>query len=155
MQFVKESLIRATPERVFAFHEQPDALALLLPPWESARVVQPAKISEVGSQAVVETSVFGPLTMRWIAEHTLYDPPHVFEDIQIKGPFRSWRHRHIIEPHADGAVLRDQIDYELPLGFLGRAFAPLLVERRLQKLFDYRHEVTRKWCDGQEGKRNE
>jgi ligand-binding SRPBCC domain-containing protein len=155
MQFVKESLIRATPERVFAFHEQPDALALLLPPWESARVVQPAKISEVGSQAVVETSVFGPITIRWVAEHTLYDPPHLFEDIQIKGPFRSWRHRHIIEPHADGAVLRDEIDYEPPLGFLGRAFAPLLVERRLQKLFDYRHEVTRKWCDGQEGKRNE
>jgi hypothetical protein len=24
----------------------------------------------------------------------------------------------------------------------------LLVQRRLQKLFDYRHEVTRRWCEG-------
>lgn len=147
MQFVKESVIRATPERVFAFHEQPDALVLLLPPWESARVVQPAKISEVGSRAIVETTILGPITMRWVAEHTLYDPPRLFEDIQIKGPFRSWRHRHIVESHADEALLRDQIDYEPPFGFIGRAFAPLMVERRLQKLFDYRHEVTRQRCE--------
>jgi ligand-binding SRPBCC domain-containing protein len=148
MQFVKHSVIRASPERVFAFHEQPDALTLLLPPWESARVVRPARISEVGSQAIVETRVFGPITVTWVAEHTTYDPPHLFEDIQVKGPFRSWRHRHIVEPHPNGALLRDQIDYEPPFGFLGRAFASCLVERRLKKLFDYRHEVTRQWCEG-------
>lgn len=147
MRFVKESLIRATPERVFAFHEQANALELLLPPWESARVVQSAKISEVGSRAIVETRVFGPITVRWIAEHTVYDPPHLFEDIQIEGPFRSWRHRHVIEPHEDGATLRDEIDYEPPLGFVGRVCAPLVVERRLRKLFDYRHQVTREWCE--------
>ncbi len=147
MRFVKESLIKATPERVFEFHEQPDALNLLLPPWESARVVQPARISEVGTRAIIETKIFGPITVRWVAEHTLYDPPRMFEDIQIKGPFRSWRHRHIVETRDDGALLRDQIDYEPPLGFLGRAVAPVLVERRLRKLFDYRHEVTRRWCE--------
>ena len=151
MQFVKQSVIRATPERVFGFHEQPDALTLLLPPWERARVIRPAKISEVGTQAIVETRVFGPITARWVAEHTVYDPPHMFEDVQVKGPFRSWRHRHIVEPHPDGAMLRDQIDYQPPLGILGRAFAPLLVEKRLVKLFDYRHEVTRRWCERKEG----
>jgi len=150
MRFVKESLIAASAERVFEFHEQPNVLTLLLPPWESARVLQPAKISDVGSRAVVETRVFGPITIRWVAEHTLYDPPRVFEDIQVKGPFRSWRHRHVVEPHADGALLRDEIDYEPPLGVFGRAFSPLLVEGRLQKLFDYRHEVTRRWCEGRE-----
>ena len=150
MLFAKESIIRATPERVFAFHEQPDVLTLLLPPWESARIIQPAKISEVGTQAIVETRVFGPITVRWVAEHTVYDPPHLFEDVQIKGPFRSWRHRHVVESHSDGAILRDQIDYQPPLGFVGRAFAPLVIERRLRKLFDYRHEVTRQWCERKE-----
>ena len=147
MRFVKESIIRASPERVFAFHEQPDVLNLLLPPWESARVIQTAKISEVGTNAIIETRILGPIKTRWVAQHTVYDPPHVFEDVQMKGPFRSWRHRHIVEAHAEGAILRDEIDYEPPLGFLGRALAPLLVERRLQKLFDYRHEVTRRWCE--------
>jgi ligand-binding SRPBCC domain-containing protein len=147
MRFAKESFMRASPVRVFEFHEQANVLSLLSPPWESARVIQPAKISDLGSEAIIETKLLGPIKVRWVARHTLYDPPRMFEDVQVKGPFRSWRHRHIIEPHAEGAVLRDVIDYEAPLGFLGRAFAPLLVQKRLQKLFDYRHEVTRNWCE--------
>jgi ligand-binding SRPBCC domain-containing protein len=148
MRFVKESVIRASPERVFAFHEQSDVLTLLMPPWESARVIQSGSISDVGAQAIIETRIVGPITIRWIAKHTRYEPPKLFEDVQVKGPFRSWRHRHMVEPHVEGACLRDQIDYEPPLGFLGRAFAPLLVQKRLEKLFDYRHEVTRRWCEG-------
>ncbi|HSS22152.1 MAG TPA: SRPBCC family protein [Pyrinomonadaceae bacterium] len=148
MQFLKESIIRASPERVFAFHERPDALLLLIPPWERARVIQAARISDVGSQAIIETKVFGPITVRWVAEHTLYEPPHLFEDVQVSGPFRSWRHRHTIDAHAEGTILRDQVDYEPPLGFLGRAVAPWLVPGRLEKLFTYRHEVTRAICEG-------
>ena len=147
MRFVKESIIRASPEHVFEFHEQPDVLRLLMPPWENARVIQSAGISQVGAQAIIETKVFGPIAVRWIAEHTVYDPPHLFEDVQVKGPFRSWRHRHVVEPHANGAILRDEIDYEPPFGFLGRAVAPILIQRRLEKLFNYRHVVTRRWCE--------
>jgi ligand-binding SRPBCC domain-containing protein len=147
MRFVKQSVIRASPRLVFEFHEQPDVLSLLTPPSEDARVIQSAKISEVGTQAIIETRIIGPIKTRWVAEHTIYDPPNMFEDIQVKGPFRSWRHRHIVEASSDGAILRDEIDYEPPLGLLGRLLAPVLIQKRLQKLFDYRHEVTRKWCE--------
>src|SRR5258705_13288675 len=148
MRFVKESVIRATPERVFAFHEQPDVLTLLIPPWESARVIQAAKISEVGTQAIIETKILGPITAQWVAQHTVYEPPRLFEDVQVKGPFRSWRHRHIIKPDPAGAILRDEITYEAPFGFLGCALAPGLIQTRLEKIFDYRHAVTRNWCEG-------
>ena len=147
MQFVKQSVIRATAQRVFEFHEQPEVLALLTPPWEKARVINSASISDVGSKAIVDVSVLGVFSMRWIAQHTAYDPPHSFEDVQIKGPFKSWRHRHIVTPDPAGAVLRDEIEYEPPLGFLGRVIAPVVIERRLQRLFDFRHEVTRRWCE--------
>ncbi len=148
MRFVKESLVRATPERVFSFHEQPEALRLLLPPWESCKIIVQARISELGSRTILEAKILGPLTARWIAEHTAYDPPRMFEDVQIAGPFRSWRHRHFVEPHPDGAILRDEIDYEPPLWLLGRVAAPLVVEPRLRKLFEYRHQVTLEWCAG-------
>ena len=147
MKFVKQSVIRAAPERVFQFHQQPDALSLLTPPWERAEVIQAANISDVGSRAIVQLDVLRLFKKKWIAEHTVYDPPNLFEDIQVEGPFKSWRHRHIVESHPDGAVLRDEISYEPPLGFIGRLVSPCLVERRLQKVFDYRHEVTRRWCE--------
>lgn len=148
MIFTKESFIRASAERVFAFHELPDALGRLTPPWEKARVVESAPSLRPGARAVVETRVFGLLPVRWVAEHTLYDPPRRFEDVQLRGPFRRWRHTHIVEPRGDGAVLRDVIDYEPPLGALGALLAPALVEPRLRRLFDYRHRVTREWCEG-------
>lgn len=148
MKFEKESLIRAAPERVFAFHELPDALARLTPPWESARVIEAAPSLCAGSRAIVETRVLGLFKVTWVAEHTAYDPPRMFEDVQRHGPFRRWRHRHLFLPAAGGAtLLRDEIEYEPPLGPLGRALAPILVERRLARLFAYRHEVTRGWCE--------
>jgi ligand-binding SRPBCC domain-containing protein len=150
MNFVKESLIEAEPERVFAFHELPDALARLTPPWEKARVIQPAPDLHVGSTAIVETRLFGLLPIHWIAKHTAFDPPRMFEDVQVSGPFKLWRHRHIIEPHERGAMLRDEIEYEPPLGLLGRMAAPLLIMPRLRRMFDYRHQVTRRWCEANE-----
>jgi len=38
-RLVFESRIDASPERVFAFHERPDAFRLLTPWWSGARVV--------------------------------------------------------------------------------------------------------------------
>ncbi len=146
--FVKESLLHAPPARVFAFHALPDAFQRLTPAWEKARIVKAADISQIGSTAIIETRMAGLIPVRWVAKHTAYDPPHMFEDVQVTGPFRSWRHRHLIIPHADGATLRDEIEYEPPLSILGRLAAPLLIEPRLRKLFAYRHAVTRAWCEG-------
>jgi ligand-binding SRPBCC domain-containing protein len=135
MLFVKQSVIRASPERVFAFHELSDALSRLTPPWEPTRVLKAAPDLQVGPVAGV-------------ARHTAYDPPRMFEDVQVEGPFKRWRHRHTVEPHEKGSVLRDEVDFETPLGALGRLAAPLLVEPRLRRLFEYRHGVTREWCEG-------
>src|SRR5204862_371839 len=138
MKFVKESLIRASPERVFAFHEQPEALEQLMPPWDKSRILEHADISKLGSRTIVEVSIFGPFTTRWTAEHTAYEPPRMFEDVQVAGPFRRWRHRHFIELRNDGSILRDEIEYEPPAGRLGRLLLSWFIESRLRKLFDYR-----------------
>lgn len=150
MKFVKESLIRASPERVFAFHELPDVFARLMPPWENSRIIQAAPNLLPGATAIIETRILGLISKRWVARHTLYDPPRMFEDVQVEGPFKSWRHRHLIIPHAEGATLRDEIEYEPPLSFLGHLAVPLLIEPRLRRMFEHRHKVTREWCE--EGK---
>jgi hypothetical protein len=37
---------------------------------------------------------------------------------------------------------------------LGRAAAPFLIEPRLRRLFEFRHDATRRWCEGAEGTRH-
>lgn len=147
MQFVKETIIRAAPEKVFGFHLLPDAFERLVPPWEKVKIIQKADITRIGSRAIIESRLFGFFKVRWVAEHTRYEPPRMFEDVQVSGPFHSWRHQHIITPHAEGAILRDEIEYEPPFGIFGKLAAPLAVVPKLEKMFAYRHEVTRKWCE--------
>ena len=144
MQFVKESRIAAPPARVFAFHESPGALQRLTPPWEKVKVEKGGTSIKVGSRVVLLTKL-GPIPLRWIAEHTEYVPPHRFADRQVSGPFASWHHRHeFLDDGQGGTILRDVVDYEPPLGRIGRLLGGAFIKSKLRKMFDYRHEVTRK-----------
>ncbi len=147
MRFKKESVIRASAERVFAFHEAPDAFERLQPPWQKTEVVEPPASLEVGTRVVLRVKV-GPFWQTMVAEHVEYEPGRMFADRLVQGPFKSWLHRHIVTPRgSDECVLTDDIEYELPLGALGRVFGGGFARKNLERLFEYRHEVTRQACE--------
>jgi ligand-binding SRPBCC domain-containing protein len=144
MRFIKESRIAAAPAVVFAFHESPGALERLTPPWEKVELVEGGRSIRPGSRVVLRTGI-GPLSLEWIAEHTEYEPPRLFADRQVTGPFASWYHRHLfLDDGSGGTLIRDEIDYEPPMGWLGRKFGGRFLEEKLEKLFEFRHETTRK-----------
>jgi len=139
--FEKTTLVHCSPEQLFAFHERPDAFALLTPPWEPVRVVERHGAGlEAGARLLLEVRVAG-LPLRWSAVHVACERPRLFVDEAQSGPFRRWRHEHRFEPHPEGALLVDHVDFELPFGLLGRLGLPL-VRRRLERMFNYRHDVT-------------
>ena len=86
--FVKETRIKAAPEVVFRFHESPDALERLIPPWESMTVAESAGSLAIGSKVVLAGRVLGILPIRWVAVHTEYDPPRMFAESAGIGAFR-------------------------------------------------------------------
>lgn len=144
MRLVKESRIDAPPERVFAFHESAGALERLTPPWESVRVVEGGGSLEPGTRVTLE-SWLGPIRVLWVAEHTEYEPGRMFADRQVSGPFAKWHHRHLfLDDGAGGTLLRDEVDYEPPMGALGRLLGGRFLEAKLKKLFDFRHETTKR-----------
>lgn len=149
-RFRKESEILAPPAEVFAWHEQPGAVERLTPPWEKVEMVQRATGLHVGT--VVIFKVFtGPLWQRWVAEHTEYEPPHLFADVQRKGPFAHWHHRHWFEPTERGTTrMLDDIEYALPLGWLGELFGGAFTRAKLQRMFDYRHQVVAAQLNGKQ-----
>lgn len=64
-------------------------------------------------------------------------------DVQRKGPFAYWYHKHLFEPTERNTTLMiDDIEYALPLGWLGELIGGRLVRARLQRMFDYRHGVV-------------
>ena len=145
MHFEFSSLIPAPVEEVFAFHERDDVLALLTPPWQTVDVVRREGGLEKG--AVVEFVIHaGPFRVRWLAEHIEYEKNRLFTDIQVKGPFRSWRHRHVFEVDAGGTRLTDSIDFAFPGGKPAEWTAGWVARWQLRRMFAYRHQVTRANC---------
>ncbi len=143
LHYVKESRIKAVPAVVFSFHESPGALRSLIPPWESMKVVESDGSLRPGSRVVMRGRA-GVLPIRWVAIHTEYEPPHLFADRQESGPFAWWYHRHLfLDDGQGGTILRDEVEYQLPLGFIGRWLAGGVIRRTLDRMFTYRHETTR------------
>jgi len=147
--FVKETVIPASVEAVFAFHERPDAFALLSPPWQKVDIQQPPASLEVGTQVRLRAKI-GLFWVTILAEHVAYEKNRCFEDVMRKGPFAKWHHKHLFLPDPGGCRLRDEIEYEPPFGILGRLVDPIAIRPMLVKLFDYRHEVTYRQVVGTE-----
>lgn len=151
MQFRKQSVIRAPAARVFAFHEEPDALDVLTPTWMPTRFVQRPTSLEVGTRVILELEL-GPFSYRIEAEHVAFEPGHMFRDRMVKGPFSKWIHTHRVEPEREGScLLVDEVEYELPLGLLGTLLGGGVAGHQLERLFEFRHEVTRQRCEAPRG----
>jgi ligand-binding SRPBCC domain-containing protein len=115
---------------------------MLLPPWQKVELIETSRSLKTGSRLVIKIGS-GILSTTWVAEQTEYIPNRLFEDVQRKGPFAHWRHRHLFEPTERGTTIyTDDIEYALPLGRAGDAAAGWFVRRQLARLFDYRHSVV-------------
>ncbi len=147
MRFVKESVFPFSAEKLWAFHERKDAFELLVPPWQKMEVIKPPSSLAVGTKVVLRAKL-GPFWRDVEAEHIEYDPDNmIFADRLVKGPFAKWIHRHIVTKLGENeSKLTDDLEYELPLGALGRVLGGWYARRELERLFEFRHEVTKKVC---------
>jgi uncharacterized protein len=128
-------------DALWAWHTRPGALERLLPPWDRVRVVSRTGGIADGTRVTLVVP-FGPTRLRWVSEHRDVDPPRGFVDAQIEGPFARWIHVHTMQ--ADGpsaSILEDRIEFEGPVGPVGRAVARRAVAARLPALLRYRHET--------------
>jgi uncharacterized protein (TIGR01777 family) len=128
---------------LFAWHERPGAFERLSPPWDRARVISRRGGIEDGAEVTVQVSL-GPLRTRWVVQHFDYLAGRRFRDRMLRGPFAHWVHTHAFEASGpDSSILEDSVEYALP----GRAAGALLgggfAGRTLERVFAYRHAVTR------------
>ncbi len=141
--FIYRTKIPAPAEFVFDWHTRPRALNRLTPPWEPVEVGEMCQGITPGSRCEIMLRA-GPLKKIWIAEIRDVQPGRQFQDVQISGPFASWVHTHKMIPDGEGcSILEDHVEYELPLGAAGQWAGAEFVRRKLERLFAYRHRVTK------------
>jgi ligand-binding SRPBCC domain-containing protein len=150
-------------ESVFLFFANPENLPRIMPaasatkPVALRRVAAPAardgtfaKAAGVGTTIVTTFRIFPllPIRARWIARITEFEWNSYFVDVQDKGPFKSWHHRHefLTEARGDvtGTLVLDVIDYEVGFGVVGAVANALFVRRQLEQTFAQRQQTLPK-----------
>jgi ligand-binding SRPBCC domain-containing protein len=151
--------------KVFAFFADPENLPRLMPPETQTKVdgfqlVAPPPPPSgdlntiethhaAGTGSIIDTS-FRPLRWfpwrrKWTAAITEFEWNHHFADVQQKGPFKRWHHRHeFIQDNRNGSsgtLVRDEIEYEVGYGPFGAVANALLIEKKMRQIFAHRQKV--------------
>jgi ligand-binding SRPBCC domain-containing protein len=125
-------------DETFKFFERPQNLPLITPPWLGLELVTAEPIVMAPGLTIdYRVRVLGWPT-RWRSLIDEWDPPHLFRDVQVHGPYRRWDHRHWFRAQAGGTLVEDVVVYELPVGPVGVLVNRVVVRRQLDAIFDYR-----------------
>ncbi len=137
----REILIKAPQDEVFAFFSRAENLNAITPHWLHFEILTPLPI-KMERQIRIDYSLrLVGLRFLWKTEITEWQPPDLFVDKQIKGPYRHWEHRHRFEQKAQGTLMQDIVRYALPGFVLSPVLHFFLVRPRLEKIFSYREEA--------------
>jgi ligand-binding SRPBCC domain-containing protein len=136
-----EQLVRRSRSEVFEFFSRAENLERITPPSLRFRILTPQPIEmRSGTLIDYELRLWG-VPFRWRTLIESYEPESSFVDVQLKGPYRVWRHTHTFSDHTDGTLIRDRVEYELPFGVLGELPHRLFVRRQVEQIFRHRRAV--------------
>jgi ligand-binding SRPBCC domain-containing protein len=137
-QILESRLWLARPRsQVFAFFADPANLARVSPSSLGLRLLTPAAPLAAGAVLDVRVRWLG-VPLRWRAYIREFDPPYRFVDVQVRGPWARWEHRHRFLEEDGGTWMEDRITYRMPLGPLGRVLHAALVHRQLRAAWAFR-----------------
>jgi ligand-binding SRPBCC domain-containing protein len=124
--------------QVFAFFADPGNLARVSPPALRLRLLTPGATLQAGAVLDFRAAWLG-VPLRWRTYIREYDPPYRFVDVQVRGPWARWEHRHLfLADESGGTWMEDRVTYRLPLGLLGRAVHGALVHGQLRTAWAFR-----------------
>jgi len=94
LRFVRSIVIKAPIERVFAFHLDTHNAARIAPPFPSVTVVEATTPPTAGTTVQVLRIGLGVMAITFEAKVTQITAPTLVEDMQQRGPFAHFVHRH-------------------------------------------------------------
>jgi NADH dehydrogenase len=130
-------------DEVFAFFSRPENLGRITPPAMGFELRSADLAMREGLEVEYRVRPLLGIPTTWRSLIAEYDPPHSFRDVQLRGPYRRWDHRHTFFAEGERTRIVDEVTFELPLGPLGELAHRLVVRAQLEQIFRYRARAVR------------
>jgi uncharacterized protein (TIGR01777 family) len=139
--FSVEQYIPERIENVFRFFSDEKNLEMLTPPFLNFKV-EKMSTPQIEQNSLIDYKLkIHGIPIHWQTKIEEWNPPEKFVDFQLKGPYRHWRHLHQFASLGKGTLMKDQVVYRLPAGWLGQITAGSFVLKDIEKIFAYRRQV--------------
>jgi ligand-binding SRPBCC domain-containing protein len=141
-------LVKAPLKRVWDFHADPVSLPKVMTGPVKMDVVHVDRPLMPGGRIQTVMRV-GPVQQRWNLMLKAREPMKFFTDEQIagEGPMRVWKHTHAFEAagsDSNSTRVIDRLEYELPLGVLGKLAGALFGNLTMRMMFASRAKATQR-----------
>ncbi len=137
-----EQFIDLPIEDVFDFFSKPENLSLITPPRLRFDILTPTPLEMKEGQLIdYSLKILYLIKLHWRTLITDYQKPYKFIDQQIKGPYTLWHHTHTFEEQDGGTLIKDNLKYVIPFGWMGRAIHFIYIKHDINGIFQYRHKI--------------
>lgn len=128
--------------QAWAFFSSPNNLALLTPKEMDFKVLTKLD-SHIYNHMTIDYTVkpLFHIPLHWRTEILDVQEMVQFTDIQLRGPFKLWKHIHHFVALENGVLIKDVVHYQLPFGRIGQYVHSLFVRKRIEDIFCYRKKV--------------
>ena len=83
---------------------------------------------------------------------TAFESPNYFQDCMVQGMFRRFCHDHYFETRGGKTLMRDVMEFEAPLGLMGKVVENLLLERHMRRLLERRNRCIQQTAESEDWK---
>jgi ligand-binding SRPBCC domain-containing protein len=130
-------------EEAWDFFSSPRNLAAITPQYMKFRITHFSGGERMYAGQIIKYRIFilPFLPASWVTEIIRVHEPFFFVDEQRFGPYAWWHHQHSFRVVQGGVEMADEVNYALPLGWLGRFAHWAFVHRQLNGIFDYRFKI--------------
>lgn len=139
----REQQLNCDLDTAWEFFSSPLNLSKITPKEMGFVVVSDFMDDEIVEGMIIDyiVSPIMRIPIKWRTRISQVKENQSFTDFQEKGPYKYWNHYHEFVPNEGGVLMKDTVDYELPMGFLGTIAHRIFVKKKLERIFDYRYEV--------------
>lgn len=138
---IRKTVIKKNIEQLFDFFSKAENLNSITPPLLGFKIITPLPV-EMKKGTIIDYKIkLNGIPFSWRTEITKWDPPFLFEDTQIKGPYKLWIHEHRFDEKEGMTIMTDTVRYLSPGGIFEFIPHNLMVKKKVEFIFDYREKV--------------